>query len=85
MPVLTQLIFASKPMCLCQKAFRNRDKTICFSMVHRSRLVALCRAERRSQDYVATDWRICRETQGETENTRHSQEGDIVAHRVFSL
>ena len=55
--LLTQLIFASKPMCLYQKAFRNRDKTICFSMVHRSRLVALCRAERRSKDYVATDWR----------------------------
>jgi hypothetical protein len=25
-----------------------------------------------------SDWRICRETQGETESTRHSQEGDIV-------
>jgi hypothetical protein len=52
-------------MCVCQKAFCNRDRIICSSTVHRSRLVALCRAERRSQDYVASDWGICRETQGE--------------------
>src|SRR3981081_1169552 len=71
-------------MCACQKAFCNRDRTICFSTVHRSRLVALCKAEGRSQDYVASDRRICRETQDETESTRHSQEGDIVTQHMHA-
>jgi len=49
--------FRNRPMCAGHKAFCNRSRAICSSTVHRSWLVAPCRLDRRSQNYVACDRR----------------------------
>jgi hypothetical protein len=48
--------FRNRPMCARQKAFCNRDRTICLSTAHHSWLLVPCRVDRGSPDYVACNW-----------------------------